>query len=458
MSSDFALATSANLIDKSLSRDRRNLPHETPAADDNAIISVNPDVGHNVDNEGRSPSTDENDARPDLLETPREAVTRVELRGALHRDKSTGRQPKPDERRGSRTTPLRDSQHVRATNAKRDNGDAGHPSHNRVTRVNSPGNEGILLGGVDEKGRTRCSKEERRGCRSLGTENRSAKLTGALEKQDPVVKTVGSTTSSRMSTDSTDNRTNTPNPTTLSSSVCRRSQKAKGNETNKHEKVDNKRDTERSEQCSTEVEAGSYEDKGVVARTAHGTMSTRDPRPESSDSENLETIELREAIRSADRQTRRHESSASERANMLKRSNQDEDRELDDEADIDLVVPIEVKAWDGPYQWQSATSRLHRHISRSDAPATGTSNIPPPKEFLPRTPIESLVKVPEVGGVTAEAGQGHGPASTRSGGLANKCTRRRRAVDLEWNDGGETPDVRDHLILLQYPKRNFVHG
>ncbi|CAM9406622.1 unnamed protein product, partial [Hapterophycus canaliculatus] len=453
---------SAALVGNSFASDQHNLPNEATAAD-NVFLPVDPQPGQTVDNEEISLSTNENDARSELFGTPLEAATWTKRRDYVHSDIDSGGQQETGEHRASQSTPRGDSYGVRGRNEERDNDDPGQVGLRGDTRLNYPRDECVKLGSMDKKGRKSFGKEERRGCRALGSETRGAKLADTLGKQHEVLETVGSPTSSRRSAEDTPNGRNTQSPTRVGSRCCIRNFEASCNKSNGRENVDNKRETQRSEQRSTRhpdfvrdttPKAGSYGDKEVVVLSgAHGNETRKQPTPELSDSEKVETMELRETICTDDEHTRMYGNSAtghvqqevgdSKLPKMLEISNQDEDKELDEQTDIDLVVPIEVKAWEGSHQWQTATSRLHRHISRSEADASGTVNLPPPKEFLASTSLEPLVKVPKVGGAIAKTGQSHGPESTRPGDIATTCTRRRtrrRAADLEWNDGGETPD------------------
>lgn len=467
----FAFSTPAALIGKSFAGDERNLPHETPAHN-NDLNPVDPHVDRPLGNEENSPSNDDNDVRPEILETPRQAITRVERRP---RDKIAGGHKEAGEHGASWSTPRRESYSVTGRKEERDNADTDQTGIKRNTRLHRPRDECVDHGVTDEKGRTRYGEEDRRGCRSRGSENRSAERVGTFERQDQVLDVVGSPRSSRRTADDIDGGWNARYPTSDSPSGCKRNLEERGCTTNEHGTVNDKLHKERSDHCSAELEEnpGSlcfasrarteislHGDKRVIARpVVLDADTTKQSRLESSDSDNVETIELRETTCHIDRNTKRHESRAighvpqqagkPERANMPKRSNQDEEHELDEEKDIDIVVPIDVKAWENSHQWQSATSRLHRHISRSDLDATGTSNIPPPKEFLASSSLEPLVKALELEGLS----QNRDPASARSGGLANKFTRRRRAADLEWNDGGETPDVRTFPFASRFEAR-----
>lgn len=128
-------------------------------------------------------------------------------------------------------------------------------------------------------------------------------------------------------------------------------------------------------------------------------------------------------------------------------SNQDEERDRDQIAEVDASnPPVETITWDGPRQGKSVTSRLHRHISGTEAEAMGFDYpSPSKKELFTQGPLRSTSwfnNQKEDGGMC----DGRNPVF-----VADKCEdvpqsakkgRRRSAADLEWSDGGEPRDVR----------------
>lgn len=128
-------------------------------------------------------------------------------------------------------------------------------------------------------------------------------------------------------------------------------------------------------------------------------------------------------------------------------SNQDEERDRDQSAEIDASnPPVGIITWDGPHQGKSVTSRLHRHISGTEAEAMGFDDpSPPKKELFTKGPLRSASwfhNQKEDGGMC----DGRNPVS-----VVDNCEdvpqserkgRRRSAADLEWSDGGEPRDVR----------------
>ncbi|CAM9452904.1 unnamed protein product [Scytosiphon promiscuus] len=401
-SSAFTLPTTSAPIGTSFARDEHHTPNETPATD-NLLPLVDPQARGAVDSEESSSSNDAHASRLEF-QAPREDVTRVKRRNDRCRGNGTGGQQGVEEHRMSRSTPPQDLTFMTGRHEERGNYCFNQMNHRCGAKQLGPSNGYSGLRGKDGKGKKHCRKEERRGCRSGESEFQSTEIAGTIGKQDQILEGTGSQTSGRKGADDIVDGRNERYPWFVSRRGCVRDLEARG---------------------STRIEQGNVENK------------------RSADRDSVEIIELRETTCHDNQHTERHvlqRSGKSGGADIQERNNQDEEKEFDEEADIDLVVPIEVGAWEVPHhQWQSATSRLHRHISRPGEKNTGTCNIPPPKEFLANTSLNPLT-VPTVAGHITEAGQGHDSTSTRSANLGTKCTRRRTAADLEWNDEGGTPD------------------
>lgn len=130
-------------------------------------------------------------------------------------------------------------------------------------------------------------------------------------------------------------------------------------------------------------------------------------------------------------------------------SNQDEERELDQCAELEILTPSLEITWEKPRRRGTATSRLHRHISRIGEPEDRPDGhlLPPPKEFLSNHSSGSQS--------TIRRGQDNPPEAKDSGlQLIIKSTRksrRRSAADLEWGDG-ELPQEVNAAIDLALKK------
>ena len=215
----------------------------------------------------------------------------------------------------------------------------------------------------------------------------------------------------------------------------------------------------------------------------HGCETSVPLRAGSSENENVETIELNESVghdcTAGGLRDRKgmigHAQQGIDGAaleNELKRSNQHGERELDEEAENDILVPqLEIVDWEGPRQGQSVTSRLHRHISgKNDLEALGSVNaiLPPPKEFLASRPLKSSPRTQGEVESKHKPG-GHGMECLElENGLKNglkpaKKGRRTSAADVEWSDGAEARDVSFLsayilvTLVLQSDSRN-MHG
>ena len=199
-------------------------------------------------------------------------------------------------------------------------------------------------------------------------------------------------------------------------------------------------------------------------RRDHDCVALTPLRTCPSDNENVETIELDEKIPDCKGPIGKVQQGMDgpELENELTRSNQDEEGGLDEEAGSDLLVPpLEILDWEGPRQGQSATSRLHRHISGNDPEALGFVNItvPPPKEFLASRPLQSPARVRgQNEGKDTSGGENLEPESLHleSGLKPARKGRRASAADLEWSDGAEARDVSfsRHVVNYLYVDRS----
>lgn len=208
---------------------------------------------------------------------------------------------------------------------------------------------------------------------------------------------------------------------------------------------------ETENQCGTDDGKKSF-------RSGHSCATSTPLKACSSDNENVETMELGESVDHKygtggirDRNgTLGHvlqgiNGLALE--NELKGSNQDEESELDEEEESDVFVPpLELLEWEGPRQGQSATSRLHRHISGNDPDALGSANatLPPPKEFLASRPLQSPARIQGKNeDKNRPDGQRLEPESLHleNGLKSARKGRRTSAADLVWGEGEELRDV-----------------
>lgn len=197
-----------------------------------------------------------------------------------------------------------------------------------------------------------------------------------------------------------------------------------------------------------ESQYGMEDDKKSIRRD-HDCVVSTPLRICPLDNENVETIELDEKIPDCKGPIGQVQQGMDgpELENELKHSNQDEEGGDDQEAGSDVLLPpLEILDWKGPRRGQSATSRLHRHISGNDPEALGFVNItiPPPKEFLASRPLQSPARVRgQNEGKDTPNGEKLEPESLhlKSGIKPARKGRRASAADLEWSDGEEAQDV-----------------
>ncbi|CAB1098247.1 unnamed protein product [Ectocarpus sp. CCAP 1310/34] len=441
-----SLSTPA-VVDKSFAKDRYK-----------AVIG--PQENHSVDGIESSPSTNESDSQSESFQTARGHETK-RGRNGRHRGQSAGDHQVPEEPHALWSTPRRDSRNVVSKQRHRGDDECGRrggnergskgPCHRRRGEyedrrlVRSSGRL-VHRGNTCDKGSTRRRNEERQGQRSRGRVGESVAKANSHDEEESSHTSASPTRNCKSGGHTKDDR-----DAGARSKPCFTGLPASASDENGHEDVPDERDLEPCGQYAGRLDEGltptSVEEK--VGTNSSDKVVVRPPEPRddemtkksrafySSDNENVETIELDERenpVVAHNVQPRPPDDNPSP-ASVPRKSNQDEEKEeVDEEADIDLAVPrLEIGDWEGPHQGQSVTSRLHRHISRRDTEAVGFSGgVPPPKEFL----THKLAESPSTSDCERKTG---------SEGLPKPTTR--SAADLEWNDGGITPDVRTRALI-----------
>lgn len=478
-------STKTKPVIASLTKDHNQSANHAQTAAGGVVLPNEPQVSHKVDEEESSPSTKEKDARAEFFQTPREHDRRLMRHRGEHLDKSTSRHRQRGERRESWSTSRSESNFTCRKDQQSDHrvgpGDDErgrkdryhrHLSSHDGTRPQRSSSGFVKRGDLREKGKTRYRTEGQLDLRSSGGEKQSAREADNSDEHDSATETAASPNSTCRSTDDTDDIGDTCSVTKRQLQNCQMGVKASDTK-NKNgcgdivENWDMEQSAQHAVQPSCDLDTTSVKEAGVdtdggegaVARSkADGHCSTNQSRSLSFDNENVETIELCEGARYVDTHTRLgvHQNHAIDQmqqradfpspSDVLKGSNQDEEREFDEEVELDLVLPhLELGAWGGPHQENSAT-RLHRHIPGSDTEAMDLNgSIPPPKEFLKNTPPKPMAnKQLEEGGGGSNGGQRRILENSSLTDFPKSALkgRRRSAADLEWNDGGETPDVR----------------
>lgn len=439
------------VVDKSFAKDR-----DKPVIDAQGT--------HNVDGVESSPSTNESGSKSESFETASGHDVKRDRNGR-HRGQSARDHRAPEEPHASWSTPRRDSRNVTGKQRHRGEDERGRrggdergskgPCHRRRGEyedrrlVRSSGRL-VHRGNTCDKRSVRRRNEDRQGQRSRGSEGESVAKANSHNEVESSGTSASPTRNRRNAGDTEDER-----DAGATSKSCYMGLPARGSDEDGREGVADERELEPCGQYATRPDEG-LNHTGVEEKV--GTDSSdfvvgRPPDPQedempkksrayySSDNENVETIELDEGespVVAHIVQPREPEDNTSP-ASVPRKSNQDEEKaEVDEEGDIDLAVPrLEIGDWEGPHQGQSATSRLHRHISRRDTEAVGFSGgVPPPKEFLTHKVVES----PSATDCERNTGSDDLLQPTTNG-------RRRSAADLEWNDGGETPDVRPRSLI-----------
>ncbi|CAN0061820.1 unnamed protein product [Ectocarpus sp. 8 AP-2014] len=418
---------------------------------------MDPPENHSVDGVESSPSTNESDSQSESFQTAGGHDIKRDRNGR-HRGQSAGDHGAPEESHASWSTPRRDSRNVARKQRHRGDAERGRrggnervskgPCHRRReeyedSRLVRSSGRLVHRGNTCDKGSTRLRKEERQGQRSRGSGGESVAKASSHDEEESSDTSASPTRNSRNAGDTKDDRDAGATSTSYFTGL-----QASASDEDGHEDVADERDLEPCGQYAGRLDEGlnptSVGEKGstvssdiVVVRPPESQddeMTKKSRAYYSSDNENVETIELDEGespVVAHNVQVRQPEDNPAP-ASVPRKNNQDEEKEeVDEEADIDLAVPrLEIGDWEGPHQGQSATSRLHRHISRRDTEAVGFSGgVPSPKEFL----THKLAESPSTTDCERNTGSDSLPKPTTNG-------RRRSAADLEWNDGGETPD------------------
>lgn len=485
-------STTTKPIVTPLAKDHNKSPNNAPEADD-MVLPDEQEVSHTVDEEDNSPATNENDTRAELFPTPREHDRRSKRNSSKHHlDKGSSTLRHLGERPESCHTPRRDSYRVADRNDQQSDNHIGRGGDERGakdryrrrissydgTRPQRASNALVKRGEAGEKGKTHYRTERQADLRPKRSGNQSARNANIFYEQDVAPETAASPSSTCSSADDTDDLGNKRNATKRQPQdrqkdvVEANDSIVKNDGVHTATKWDVEQSLQRAAQPTNKLDDTSVKEAGldvdrdggaivrsIVRSEASGDRSTNRSRFFSSDNENVETIELGEDARYDNIHTRQgmqqnHATSQLQQqanrpapADELKGSNQDEEKESNEEAEIDLALPqLEIGAWEGPHREQLETSRLHRHISGSETEAIGVNgDIPPPKEFLKKASPKSMANKPrEDGRGGSNGGQSRIPENSSLMDVPKSASRgrRRSAADLEWNDGGETPDVR----------------
>lgn len=443
-------------VETSLTKDHHESSIDVPAAD-----VFTPQMSLTVDGQDSGPSTIENYGPAACFGTPREHDKPSMQNSSQQLDERPEGHREPGERRASWSTTRSDSDHM-----------AGDTTDGYQKRRSSYGGRSpqrsssgfVKHGELSRKERMRYRKEKL-GRRHKGSEDQSERNAHIVDEVDIV--SAGSPTSSHRSAGDTADEGDKCSAKQLHPPGRRRGLEASGTRNNGNGRVEGKGEKEqRSEPHATksardmesditieqEREIGTSMDVGgVVQEGPHGDEFTKRSRVYSSDNEIVETIELCEGTRCNNAQDHAKNYEQQQAGGRIPtdvgRGNQDEDTEFDEDAEIDREVPqLEIGTW-------SATSRLHRHIAQTGTEAGNLNgSIPPPKEFLKQGLLENVVSDQhEVGRANAIGGHNRDTEKTSSADVPKSVSngRRRSAADLEWSDGGETPDVRlltDHML------------
>ena len=419
-----------------------------------------------------SPSTSKNDnARAERFRTPREDDKRSRRHSIQHLE-NTGRYREAGERRTSWESTRPDPQGEDSGGDEENGGLIGlaEVPHRRCSSLGEKGSQQPRSTCTKrrerhEKERTRFRKEgtETPGHRPRKGRVKSAKKTDKTEKGGRVNEKARSPTSYTDDEGDESSEVNFQPPghrNGLEPSDSRKKDRGSAAEEKDIELSEHDTDLPAPGLDATnveDVESGTHGDEGTVVHSgANGDGNTKQSRVYPSDNEQVETIELGEGMRHDNtditqgvKQNRatdeaRQQADGPVPASVVRCHNQEENEDGDEEIDIDIEVPqLELgTVVEGHQRGQSATSRLHRHILRPETEAeTFNGSIPPPKEFLKQPSLKPAVTEPrEVGRCPGKTSSSDIPQSASHG-------RRRSAADLEWNDGGGTPDVR----LLTYP-------
>lgn len=453
------------LVETSLTKDHHEAPMDIPAAD----VSIGPE-------KDSRPSTVESHGRAECFRTPREPDSDSRRPRSRHQDESSGDHREPGKRRESWST-QRSASHLTGKGGQKSDDciglagnkcDAKDGYHRRRSSDGgrSPQRSCNNRDEASHEERIHYNRREKLGRRSKASKDQRETNADIGDGGDAGI--AGSSTRRRRSTADTGDEGDKCRPLRTHPPGKQRDLEVSGDvgieakeEAEERSELHPTRSASDANSDTTiELERGigSSEGEGVVVQEeAHGNDLTKRSRVYSSDNENVETIELSAATRSNHAQDHAQDDEQQQAVGRgptdnRKGSNQDEDREFDEDSEIDRDVPqLEIGAWGTPQPGQSVTSRLHRHISQSSTQAGNLQGvIPPPKEFLTQGSLNLVVsKQREVGRAIAKAGKKRDTEETSSTGASKPAAngRRRTAADLEWSDGGETPDVglADHV-------------
>lgn len=435
---------------------------DAPAAD----VSVTAEMSATaVDGEDSGPSTVEYHGRVECFRTPREHDKDSRQQSSQRQHESSMGHRELRERGASCHTTDGDSRksgdRVGLAGNKGDTMDGHHKrrSSDGDRRPQRPSSGFTKREETSNKERMR-SRKEKLGRRSERNEDQSEINAYIVDEGDPG--SAGSPTSRHRNTGDMDDEGDRRSPMKSEPHGRQRGLEAGGSR-NANGKVEEKEEIEQrselhpSKSASDDIGSDTTiieQERGIGTSGGEGVVVQEGAHGEkfSSDNENVETIELSEGTRHNDAQDHAKDSQQHQAGNHVptgvrKGSNQDEDTELDEDAEMDREVPqLEIDNWGNPPPEQSATSRLHRHISQGSTEAGNLKvSVPPPKEFLTQGSLKPAgSEEHDVGRANTNAGQNRDTEQTWSADVPKPAStgRRRTAADLEWSDGGETPDVR----------------
>lgn len=433
-------------------------PIDVPATD----VSVTPQMSVTVDEEDSGPSTVEHHGRVECFRTPREHHEDSRQQSGKLLNESPGGHREPGERCASWSTARSDLQRMANGDSQKggdrvgltgDKGDTKDGNQKRCSSYGDRRQQRPSSGEPSHKERMRYRKEKL-GRRSKRREDQSERRTDTPTSR---YRSAGDTSDKEDKYNS--KKWQPPGRRSLEVSGTRNNANGDIEETEEIEHRSELHPTKSARDIDPDIviepARGIGTDGGervVVRERAHGGESTKRSRVYSSDIENVETIELGEGTRYSDahdhaKDDEQHQGDERLPAAVGTASNQDEDTEFDEDAEIDREVPqLEIGNWGNPPPGQSATSRLHRHISKGNTDAGNLKgSVPPPKEFLTQRSLEPVVSEQhDAGRAGANAEPNCKAEETISADFLKSTSsgRRRSAADLEWSDGGETPDVR----------------
>lgn len=421
-----------------------------------------------------SRSTDEDNAREAGCKTKQDWDERAtQENGTSSSGRGTGRQGVPQERRTSCSTPRKNQTRAFGHKDQRGDypivnaGDARLPNGQHHIRRVSHGhacsqrlrNDCVDHGNVERKRRTRDTKEgqhtRRRGYPGRHASNNNGvnrKENGLEEETNP---DGSNTNASDREKDGSNERSEVESKGRKS---CKEAFTNGGSGDGKRHGLNKKRDTGgvKPQRAQSPRDAGTSCEQGIECYTGRGRKGLQTEDGDGFINNHIESTELDKRANCNHLQNEfdedgHHAAIGVQEApdnlapgDKQKCANQNEAREFDQQQVDISTPPVEELFWDGPRQGNSATSRLHRHISQTDAKITEADDpLPPPKEFLTSRPLNFPVSVQpdEQNGNTNNL---HTPESEQVGSASKRVGhgRRRSAADLEWSNGVEARDVR----------------